>query len=242
MTKNDKATYESYDRDEFDEPPVGPVGVHRGSRSAASRVLPYVVVLVVAALVGALAWGVSTGELGKMIESWRPTQSQQADTDRKAGADDASDASDSSDGKADAADDDADAAQDGSSDDAQSADGSADTQDQTGQNAADGSQDAADQNVQEQGQEPNRATSVRVVNGSGIAGYAGQQAAVLQQVGYTSVEAANPVTETLPAGNVVWYQNETDLATANDVAATLGIADVQQVSGLVAPVVVMLVN
>ena len=55
MTKNDKATYESYDRDEFDEPPVGPVGVHRGSRSAASRVLPYVVVLVVAALVGPLA-------------------------------------------------------------------------------------------------------------------------------------------------------------------------------------------
>ncbi|RSX54687.1 LytR C-terminal domain-containing protein [Bifidobacterium samirii] len=235
MTKNDKATYESYDRDEFDEPPVGPVGVHRGSRSVASRVLPYVVVLVVAALVGALAWGVSTGELGKMIESWRPTQSQQADADKKADSDEEDDADTSDDADADK---DADASSDGAQSDGESAD----AQDQTGQDAADGTQDADGQDAQQQTAEPNRATSVRVVNGSGIAGYAGQQAAVLQQAGYTSVEAANPASEALPAGNVVWYQNETDLATANDVAATLGIADVQQVSGLAVPVVVMLMN
>ena len=55
----------------------------------------------------------------------------------------------------------------------------------------------------------NKATQVRVVNATGIQGYAGQQADVLQTAGYTSVEATNP-SGTLPASSVVWYQNETD--------------------------------
>lgn len=44
MAKQDKETYESYAKDMFDNPPAGPMGVHRGARSMASRALPYVIV------------------------------------------------------------------------------------------------------------------------------------------------------------------------------------------------------
>ena len=64
---------------------------------------------------------------------------------------------------------------------------------------------------------------------------------MLNGAGYTSVEAANP-TGTLPSASVVWYQNDADKATAQDVATTLGIADVQQTSGLDVPVVAILMN
>ena len=48
MAKQDKETYESYAKDMFDNPPAGPMGVHRGTRSMASRALPYVIVVIVA--------------------------------------------------------------------------------------------------------------------------------------------------------------------------------------------------
>lgn len=47
---------------------------------------------------------------------------------------------------------------------------------------------------------------------------------------------------TLPASSVVWYQNETDKATAEDVATTLGISAVEQVQGLAVPITVVLLN
>ena len=46
----------------------------------------------------------------------------------------------------------------------------------------------------------------------------------------------------MPASTVVWYQNETDAATAKDIAVTLGISDVRQMSGISAPVVVVLMQ
>ena len=54
MAKQDKETYESYAKDMFDNPPAGPMGVHRGARSMASRALPYVIVVIVALLAGLL--------------------------------------------------------------------------------------------------------------------------------------------------------------------------------------------
>ena len=42
MAKQDKETYDSYEKDVYDNPPAGPMGVHRGARSAASRAMPYV--------------------------------------------------------------------------------------------------------------------------------------------------------------------------------------------------------
>ncbi|MCH4175342.1 MAG: LytR C-terminal domain-containing protein, partial [Bifidobacterium sp.] len=87
----------------------------------------------------------------------------------------------------------------------------------------------------------NKATSVRVINGTGTSGYAATKKAVLTQAGYSNVVADNP-TGTLPSASVVWYQNETDKATAENVASTLGISTVSQISNISAPVVVVLMN
>ena len=43
----DMMTYESYEPDSFDNPPKGPVGVHRGARSAVARLCPFIVVILV---------------------------------------------------------------------------------------------------------------------------------------------------------------------------------------------------
>ena len=87
----------------------------------------------------------------------------------------------------------------------------------------------------------NTGTEVRVVNATNITGYAQSKADVLVQAGYTSVSASNP-TGNVPSQTVVWYQNETDRATAENVAQTLGISNVQQSDGLVTPIVVVLLD
>ena len=87
----------------------------------------------------------------------------------------------------------------------------------------------------------NTGTEVRVVNATNITGYAQSKVDVLAQAGYTSVSASNP-TGNIPSQTVVWYQNETDKATAENVAQTLGISNVQQSDGLVTPIVVVLLD
>lgn len=79
------------------------------------------------------------------------------------------------------------------------------------------------------------------MNATNITGYAQSKADVLTQAGYTSVSASNP-TGNVPLQTVVWYQNETDKATAENVAQTLGISNVQQSDGLVTPIVVVLLD
>ena len=54
----DKETYDSYAKDVVDNPPAGPVGVHRGARSAGARMTPFLIVLLVVALAGVGTWGV----------------------------------------------------------------------------------------------------------------------------------------------------------------------------------------
>ena len=75
--------------------------------------------------------------------------------------------------------------------------------------------DAAKQQ-QEQAAQVDRSLSVRVINGTGISGYAATKQSVLNQAGYANVAAANP-SGTLPDATVVWYQNDADKATAEDV-------------------------
>lgn len=225
MAHSEKETYESYPTDAFDNPPSGPVGVHRGRRSVAVRIAPFIVVIVVAALAGLLTWGIASGELGKVQWPWAQQSAQKASpaTEDENAKDDGDDA--------DAQTDDDVASQ---GDDAASDDGAASQGD-----------DAATQQDQQPEPQPeqtvNYNTAVRVVNAAGINGYAAQQSGVLQSVGYTNVTAANPSGGTLPSSNVVWYQNETDLATAQNVANTLGIANVEQATGIADPIVVVYV-
>ena len=203
----DTMTYESYEPDSFDNPPKGPVGVHRGARSVMARLCPFIVVILVAALCGVGAWAWISGEYKNVIGG----SSQTATTSKS------------------------DSSKDSTSDSAKSDTDSDTTSSNENQNSDQQSQQS------EAIATVNKATQVRVVNATGIQGYAGQQADVLQTAGYTSVEATNP-SGTLPASSVVWYQNETDKATAEDVATTLGISAVEQVQGLAVPITVVLLN
>lgn len=228
MAHTEKETYGSYPTDAFDNPPSGPVGVHRGRRSLAVRVAPFLMVIVVAALAGLLAWGVASGELNKVPWPWAQ-QSAQTAQDSKGGQDDAA-ADDGDDAQADADDQD-DAANQGQAD-GQGADDAAQSDDATADEPQTEPETQPEQTV-------NYNTSVRVINATGVNGYAAQQSGVLQSVGYTSVIAANPSGGALPSVNVVWYQNETDLATAQNIADTLGIATVEQATGIADPIVVV---
>ncbi len=235
MAQKDEETYDSYQKDAFDNPPAGPMGVHRGARSVASRVTPYVIVVVASLLAGLLFWGVYSGELSNLKMPWSSSQSTTASDSSSSSSGSSSDSSSSdgsttsgdasSDASADAS---ADSSGDASANDANSDAASTDADQQTDANAN------ANQTV-------NLNTEVRVVNATSINGYAQSKADALTQAGYTTVSASNP-TGNVPSQTVVWYQNETDRATAENVAQTLGISTVEQSDGLVTPIVVVLLD
>ena len=225
MAKQDKETYDSYEKDVYDNPPAGPMGVHRGARSAASRAMPYVIVIIVALLAGLLFWSIYSGEINNLKMPW---SSQESST--TANSDESKSGESTSESQSDTkSSEEADASNTDSSADAQQNDDA-----QSNQNS-DQTDNATPQ------QTVNTGTEVRVVNATNITGYAQSKADVLTQAGYTSVSASNP-TGNVPSQTVVWYQNETDKATAENVAQTLGISNVQQSDGLVTPIVVVLLD
>lgn len=242
MAKQDKATYDSYAPDEFDNPPVGPVGVHRGLKSVGARVTPYLVVFVIAILAGALTWSLVTGEFSKIVGLDGTNTAQTTETNGSAGTSDSTDSGTSSDAsKDDSTSSDSSDSTGSSSSDSSSNSSDANSDSDTSKSDDQNSDQNADQNA-DQSAQVNKGTSIRVVNAAGINGYAAQKKTDLESAGYTAVEAANPASSNLPSSTVVWYQNDADKATAQDVASTLGITDVQQVSGLDVPVVVVLLN
>ncbi len=220
MTSTGGNGIESYAMDEFDNPPKGPAGVHRGRRSAAARYTPFVVVVVVAALCGFLAWGVLSGEFNKVHWPWSPASSQ---TSSKASTTTAKKK----------------AAEKKAAEKKQQEEAAKKQQEEEA--AKKQQEEEAAKKQQEQAAQVDRSLSVRVINGTGISGYAATKQSVLNQAGYANVAAANP-SGTLPDATVVWYQNDADKATAEDVANALGISNVQQTSGLGASIVVILLN
>lgn len=220
MTSTGGNGIESYAMDEFDNPPKGPAGVHRGRRSAAARYTPFVVVVVVAALCGFLAWGVLSGEFNKVHWPWSPASSQ---TSSKTSTTTAKKK----------------AAEKKAAEKKQQEEAAKKQQEEEA--AKKQQEEEAAKQQQEQAAQVDRSLSVRVINGTGISGYAATKQSVLNQAGYANVAAANP-SGTLPDATVVWYQNDADKATAEDVANALGISNVQQTSGLGASVVVILLN
>nr|WP_304304255.1 LytR C-terminal domain-containing protein [Bifidobacterium catenulatum] len=227
MAKQDKETYDSYEKDVYDNPPSGPMGVHRGARSAASRAVPYVIVIIVALLAGLLFWGVYSGEINNLKMPWSSQESSTASSAEKAKS--AKSGKSKSKSQSDSA--------SGNKTDTSNTDSPADSQ-QNDQNADQNAEQTDNTTAQ---QVVNTGTEVRVVNATNITGYAQSKVDVLAQAGYTSVSASNP-TGNVPSQTVVWYQNETDKATAENVAQTLGISNVQQSDGLVTPIVVVLLD
>ena len=220
MAKN-RRTYDSYPRDAFDNPPRGPVGVHRGSRSVAARLVPYLVVIVVATLAGVLVWSIFSGGLSRILP-WSRDASSVAETSATSGA-----ASSSA----------QDSAGSGTSSDASDSAGSSDASSSQSSSSSPSSSSPSSTSAAD----VNKATVVRIVNATQINGYAASKAAILRQAGYTNVSAANP-TGQVPSSTVVWYENASDAATAQEVATELGITSVRQVSGIAAPVTVVLLD
>lgn len=96
------------------------------------------------------------------------------------------------------------------------------------------------QSTPEESQQVNTNAQITVINGTGVSGDASEWAAALQGQGFTNVTPANPdATTVLPAQTVVYYQNEADLATAQQVANTLGIATVEQSATIGVPIEVV---
>lgn len=222
MARKDTEQYQSYEKDAFDNPPEGPVGVHRGNRPMIVRVTPFIIVLVAAVAAGVLFWSIFSGEAANMFN--RRSEQTQTTAQTSQGSSSSS-ADESASGTA------SQSSQSATAGESTSAEG---TPSQTP------SESESAQSTPEESQQVNTNAQITVINGTGVSGYANDRAGVLQNQGFTNVSAANPdATTVLPAQTVVYYQNEADLATAQQVANALGIATVEQSATIGVPIEVV---
>lgn len=225
MARKDTERYQSYEKDAFDNPPEGPVGVHRGNRPMIVRVTPFIIVLVAAVAAGVLFWSIFSGEAANMFN--RRSEQTQTTAQTSQGSSSSS-ADESASGTA------SQSSQSATAGESTSAEG---TPSQTP------SESESAQSTPEESQQVNTNAQITVINGTGVSGYANDRAGVLQNQGFTNVSAANPdATTVLPAQTVVYYQNEADLATAQQVANALGIATVEQSTSIGTPIQVVLMQ
>lgn len=218
MTDNEH----KYPADEFDNPPSGPIGMHRGNRSLAVRIVPYLVTIVIAVLLGALAWAFFSGAFNSRTNT-SVAQSSSTAAESSSSASAADTASSSS--------------NDASSTDASSMESSTDA------TASSESSSSAEESPSESSSSAaaNTAAQIIVYNGSGVTGAAASNAQTLENNGYTNVTAANPTDyNSLPSAATVWYRTDADLATAQDVAAKLGVSQVVQAGNISSDVAVVL--
>ena len=224
MTDNEH----KYPADEFDNPPSGPIGMHRGNRSLAVRIVPYLVTIVIAVLLGALAWAFFSGAFNSRTDaSVAQSSSTAAESSSSASATDTASSSSS----------------DASSTNASSADASS-TESSTYATASSDSSSSAEESPSESSSSSaaaNTAAQIVVYNGSGVTGAAASNAQTLENNGYTNVTATNPADyNSLPSATTVWYRTDADLATAQDVAAKLGVSQVVQAGNISSDVAVVL--
>lgn len=225
MARKDTEQYQSYEKDAFDNPPEGPVGVHRGNRPMIVRVTPVIIVLVAAVAAGVLFWSIFSGEAANMFN--RRSEQTQTTAQTSQGSSSSS-VDESASGTA------SQSSQSATAGESTSAEG---TPSQTP------SESESAQSTPEESQQVNTNAQITVINGTGVSGYANDRAGVLQNQGFTNVSAANPdATTVLPAQTVVYYQNEADLATAQQVANALGIATVEQSTSIGTPIQVVLMQ
>ena len=198
--------------DAFDNPPKGPVGVHRGPRSLSVRVLPYLLVVVLAVLCGLGLWAAVSGSLpwqqthteaSRVISSHLPKRSASSSASSRATATDQA------------------------------------SQEQTSEPSS--QSPSASASSSSPAPVVDRGTRVTVINGTRVTGYAGKKRQVLVNAGYTAVTAANPQ-GALPGVSMVRYRDEADKATAQEVANMLGITQVEQSSVTSAPVEAILMK
>ncbi|MEE1295740.1 MAG: LytR C-terminal domain-containing protein [Bifidobacterium sp.] len=228
MAQKDGGSYESYRKDAFDNPPEGPVGVHRGQRSFWVRATPFVIVLVAAVAAGVLFWSIFSGQAANLFRSPRASvtaSSTQVTTSSTSSTSDGSSAAGSSSATA-----------------SDTASASSATESASGSASPSESASASESSTPEESQQVNLGANISVVNGTARQGYASEEASRLTSAGFEHVTPMNPVDMSLPEQTVVWYQDDADLATAQQVANTLGISAVEQSSSIGEPVVVVLMQ
>lgn len=202
--------------DAFDNPPKGPVGVHRGPRSLSVRVLPYLLVVVLAVLCGLGVWAAVSGSLpwqqthteaSRVISSHLPKRSASSSASSSTTATDQA------------------------------------SQEQTQEQTSEPATQSPSASASSSSPAPvvNRGTRITVINGTRVTGYAGKKRQVLVNAGYTAVTASNPQ-GALPGVSMVRYRDEADKATAQEVANVLGIAQVEQSSVASTPVEAILMQ
>ena len=214
----------SYTPDAFDEPPEGPIGVHRGNPAWYAVILPYFVALIIAAVVGVLVWAIASGEISHLPLPWNhQQQSSQSASPTKPSENKKSAKSDEDKSSEDEDDDDDNNKSEENKSDKKDADDSKD-------NSANDSkaQTSLDKSV-----------AVKVLNATKISGHAAAGADKLKQAGYANVTAGNP-TGKVPGESVVWYKDDSQKAAAEDIAKTLGISAVENEKQIVSPIVVVL--
>ncbi|KFI45388.1 LytR cell envelope-related transcriptional attenuator [Bifidobacterium bohemicum] len=162
MTQNKRDLGDFSQEDIFDNPPEGPIGVHRGSPSLLRQAIPFIVLLIVSVLAGLLVWGFYSGELSKVFV--RPEASSQTVARKR--EEPKSEKKDS----------------------AKKEKGG----NEKGTDKNDASADSNQTQQQTPVATVNKQTDVQVVNASGINGYAAEKKTQLNQAGYTNVSADNP--------------------------------------------------
>lgn len=221
---------QSYTPDEFDNPPAGPVGVHRGPKSLWSRMVPYAVVVLVAAVCGLVVWTLTSGFLEDGRMPWQADSSAVASATSTSAGSPAAVASQSSSSTASAA-------SSGVGAGATAGSASASPSASVSSASASPSASASSSSV------VNKSAKITVINGTSQNGYAAKKVTTLANAGYANASASNPQNRsTLPDASTVWYQNEADKATAQDVASRLGIGNVAQSAGIGTPIVVVLMK
>lgn len=204
-----------YPQDEFDVAGAagGPEGVHRAERSTASKLAPWIVVLLVVPLIsfGIVYWlSQNDSELGdNLFGDDEPAPTQPADGDDADGTPE--------DG----------GSEDGASEDGESEDGAAEEG-----ASEDGEGDEEPEPEPEPEPAPvNRQASVRVLNATNTAGLAGVAAERVQADGFGTVAADNYVGGGSRAASVVKFSDPDLETTADQVAKVLGITDVEEDAG-----------
>lgn len=194
--------------DEFTQAAGTPGGAHRGRKSLGVRLRPYLIVLVIAICLALLLWAWLSGAIGG---ARTPSTAKSATTSVTQSAKKSTDSQ------------------------------ATQTKETPGSKA---SPSTAKSSSPSSDQSSSSSTAVRkdtqiiVYNGGFTAGLAGKNRDILTQAGFTNVSANNPNDRsTLPEQATVWYSGEENKATAEEVAKTLGISNVEEATGIAAPVV-----
>lgn len=199
--------------DEFENASNGPVGLHRGKKSALARLYPYLAAAIVTVLLALCVWAIWSGEMKTLFSSHSNSTSTSASFTTSSSTNSASSSSSTS------------------------------TTSGTTASGQSSNTTSAAQSSSTSTASINYSAQIIVYNDNGISGFAGNKASILKSAGYTNVSAENYPDQPRPETNAIWYTGASNAATAKAIASQLGISTViQQSTSLAATIEVIYVS